>query len=95
KMVNGLPQGRGRAVQEDGHVYEGLFVDGLYEDDNGTMYMKNGDKYVGTFRSCYFHGPGAYYFQSNGNSYKGKFVKGQPSPGTVVYDSGGKVINKF
>lgn len=94
-MVNGLPQGKGRAVQEDGHVYEGLFVDGQYEDSNGRMYMKNGDKYEGAFHSCHFHGTGTYHVHSDGSSYKGKFVKGKPSAGTIIYNAAGKATGKF
>lgn len=65
--------------------YTGYMVDGLPNDENGTLaYLNSGDTYVGNFKNGIITGKGKLTY-SNGMFYEGDFVNGQ-FHGTGVFD---------
>lgn len=53
QMVNGVENGLGRFVYNNGAMYEGQWKDGL-PNGNGKMVLKNGTTYDGAFAKGYF-----------------------------------------
>jgi len=48
-VIDGIPNGQGRAVYSDGSVYEGYFTDGKRQDGNGKYTDADGNVFIGTF----------------------------------------------
>lgn len=70
---NNRENGRGKKIMHKlGYVYEGFFVDGLFEG-MGKQYFTNGDYYVGEFKNGMRYGKGVFKFV-NGDEYDGEWV---------------------
>ncbi len=76
---------------QDGNVYDGPFVYGKKQGENGTMtFAANGDKYVGQWNKDQPNGKGKYYFATN-ERYEGDFVNGTfEGQGTMYYPDGAR-----
>ncbi len=86
---NGLRHGIGKMTYQDGNVYEGPFVMGKKQGENGTMiFVSNGDKYVGQWSNDQPNGRGKYYFATK-ERYEGEFKNGTfDGQGTMYYADG-------
>lgn len=89
RMEEGLLQGKGKAFDEAGRVlYEGGFVDGLYEG-KGSLYAEGVLAYEGAFAGGLQNGEGTAYAEG-AVCYKGGFVDGlYEGQGTAYYPDGG------
>ena len=87
---NNVPNGQGKAVFDNGNVYEGPFSNGNLHGDNAVYKFKNGDIFEGSFNKNYFD-KGKYTIVSSGESFQGTFKNGEPNKGTW-YDKSGKAI---
>ena len=87
---NDVPDGQGKAVFDNGNVYEGPFSNGNLHGDNAVYKFKNGDIFEGSFNKNYFD-KGKYTIVSSGESFQGTFMNGEPSKGTW-YSKNGKAI---
>ena len=70
---NGLYQGKGRMVWDNGQSFEGDFENG--KRVCGTYSWPNGEKYAGHFRDGKRNGFGKYYY-ANGDIYEGLWLDG-------------------
>jgi len=68
-------EGFGKITYENGVVYEGAFLNGLY-DGEGMFLDDEGGRYEGQFKDNYYHGVGKIVYQ-NGSVYEGGFKAGQ------------------
>ena len=59
-FVNGMIQGSGTIIYNDGSKFEGEFEKN--QKVRGTIYYGNGDKYVGEFKNDQKCGKGSYFF---------------------------------
>lgn len=91
QFQNNLRHGKGKMTYQDGNVYDGPFVMGKKQGDNGSMtFAANGDKYVGQWKSDQPNGKGKYYFATN-ERYEGDFVNGTfEGQGTMYYPDGAR-----
>lgn len=79
-LENGIPQGRGTLLYDDGDVYEGYFLGGKFHGKGVSTRNDGNIRYDGEWRNGKFHGEGTYYY-SKGDSqnraqYKGSFFNG-------------------
>lgn len=63
--------------------FNGDYVDGRFEDQEGTYEYKDGTKYIGSLKNGAFHGPGRLLFA--GGEYKGVFEKGKAVSGEYIF----------
>lgn len=87
---NGLPEGKGKAVYENGRVYEGPFVGGTATGKDATYSYPNGDQFAGSFKNDCFE-EGRYTVGADGSYFQGKFSGGQPYSGSW-YSRSGKLL---
>ena len=73
EFSNNKREGYGKALLNDGSIYEGTFKNGWRS--NGILKFKNGDTYTGSFKDGAFNGDGKFLF-ANGNLYTGQFKNG-------------------
>lgn len=89
QLLNGQPDGYGKATYSSGDRYEGYWSNGLKEG-NGTYTWKDGDHYTGPFKKDKMHGKGTYYWDS-GERYEGDFVNDEVKGNGVFYYTGGDI----
>lgn len=80
--VNGIFEGVGTYVWDDGEKYEGNWSNGMY-NGQGTYTWINGEKYEGEWKTEAFEGQGKYTWPS-GSYYEGEW-KGGVKEGHGVY----------
>lgn len=90
-----FPFGKGKAIVKVGRypraVYEGAFVNGLFEDDNGKIVFSNGASFEGTFiTGTYVKG---IYKEADGAYYEGFFTEDTPLQ-VKVYDKDGTFLGE-
>ena len=95
RFVDGLYQGRGKLVDENGNEYNGTFRKGK-KCGGGCIRYANGDAYDGEFKEDLFDGTG-YYKYKKGGSIGGEFKNGLLNGKAVVVkvDDEGKIIKVF
>jgi len=83
-QANGKPNGLGKATftngDHKGETYEGPFVDGRLEGDNGTYHLHNGDVETGTFKNDRMV-KGRYTVKESGCYFVGTFKNGVADKG--------------
>jgi hypothetical protein len=88
RFVNGMREGQGKLILQDGRVYEGPFTRNRMQGNSGTMVYTNGDKYIGQWANDQPNGTGTYYFKSK-ERYEGGFRDGDfDGQGTMHYPDG-------
>lgn len=70
-IKNGLRDGYGTLIYEDGDKYVGNFKKNLF-NGKGSYYFKGGSKYEGGFKNSLYDGYGVFTY-SNGSKYEGEF----------------------
>ncbi|MDL2310152.1 protein kinase [Parabacteroides sp. OttesenSCG-928-B22] len=93
-VVQGIPNGNGKAVFTDGRVYEGTFSQGVRTGTGVLTFEQNGKivgKYEGAFVSNQFSGNGTYTYD-DGSYYIGTFSGNYPNGTGVLFDKKGKVL---
>ena len=88
EVIGDVPNGEGKAVFDNGNVYEGPFVDGNLHGSGAVYHFKDGDSFEGSFNQNYFD-KGKYTIASSGEYFEGSFKNGEPDKGTW-YDKNGK-----
>ncbi len=88
--VQGIREGSGKWITDNGDVYEGDFAQGLMSG-KGNYQWYNGNHYVGMFRNGKPHGRGIFTFADTLEKIDGEFVDGRPFGGN---NSGGRQIDK-
>lgn len=83
-----LPHGKGKATLANGDIYEGEFVNGVFQGE-GTFTYKAGDVFKGTLTNNKFSK--GTYTTADGTHFEGTFKNGEPADGTW-YDAKGKKI---
>jgi hypothetical protein len=91
QFQNNLRHGKGKMTYQDGNVYDGPFVLGKKQGENGAMtFAANGDKYVGQWKNDQPNGKGKYYFATK-ERYEGDFINGTfEGQGTMYYPDGAR-----
>ena len=87
--IDSIPNGRGKAKYSDGSTYEGLFRDGLREDEHATYIDSDGNKFTGTFSNdtiC-----NGRITAPDGRYYEGSFSGDAPFDG-FWYDTDGTMM---
>lgn len=69
--VNGVPNGQGKMVWDNGDIYDGEWDQGQY-NGNGTYIWKNGSSYSGDWKNGEMHGYGT-YTDADGNEKTGEW----------------------
>lgn len=84
----GVPkQGPGKIMLPDGGIYDGHFIDGMFQGF-GKFTYSDGSVYEGHYEECQPHGEGTLKF-ANGASYTGSFLNGKRhGTGTYAYANG-------
>lgn len=77
---NGMPDGNGSFIFNDGRKYSGSFVHGEMEGDSVVFMYDNGDEFRGKFYKNEFK-MGRYTIKSDGSYFYGTFKNGQPDKG--------------
>uniref|UniRef100_A0A6C0EBB4 MORN repeat-containing protein n=1 Tax=viral metagenome TaxID=1070528 RepID=A0A6C0EBB4_9ZZZZ len=90
KLKNGIPDGQGIYMYENGDTYEGKFKNGK-KHGYGKLYEYNGCKYFGNWENDIPNGKGEYYCH-NGEMLKGKFVNGLLFGYGKHYAADGKIL---
>lgn len=94
EVVNGAPNGKGKATYADGGTYEGSWKDG-YWHGHGTRITAKKFKYVGNFKNGSQHGIGTQYMPS-GSTYEGEFVLNKRhGQGKFRYARNGVIIAEY
>lgn len=70
--VNGLPNGQGKFIWENGDNYMGNFEEGKLSG-KGTYKWKNGNSYNGIWGENKMNGRGEFYWAKEGATYEGFF----------------------
>lgn len=82
----GQPQGKGKAVYDNGNVYDGEWVEGKMFGE--CVYtLANGDEFRGTFKNDYYE-KGRYTIKASGEYFEGTYKSSNPDKGTW-YDKNG------
>lgn len=87
--IDSIPNGRGKAEYSDGSTYEGLFRDGLREDDHATYTDSDGNKFTGSFSNdtiC-----NGRITDPDGRYYEGSFSGDAPFDGSW-FDTDGTMV---
>jgi hypothetical protein len=87
-----IPNGEGRAVFEDGRVYEGDFDDGV-RSGKGKMTFKDGSYYVGEVKNNQAAGTGSYHW-ADGTYYNGTWENDSYLDGNI-YDRSGALLTVY
>ena len=74
QVANGLPEGKGESLFDNGDKYEGECKDGKAEG-KGIKQWNNGDRYEGEYKKDRRDGKGIYLYH-NGDRYEGEWDKG-------------------
>lgn len=82
ELVDGLPQGKGKIDydmndKDNRYTYEGNVVQGVRNDDNATLYYRNGNSYTGSFENDNFK-QGRLTLKNDGVYFDGTFKDNQP-----------------
>jgi tetratricopeptide (TPR) repeat protein len=86
---SGAPHGHGVMSYNNGHIYAGLWKDGLKHGTGKYVFCDQMTYYEGHFRNGLPHGQGVHSY-SNGQVYDGAWVKGKKhGVGKMTYPSGG------
>jgi tetratricopeptide (TPR) repeat protein len=86
---SGAPHGHGVMSYNNGHIYAGLWKDGLKHGTGKYVFCDQMTYYEGHFRNGLPHGQGVHSY-SNGQVYDGSWVKGKKhGVGKMTYPSGG------
>lgn len=85
ELVDGLPQGKGQIEyaltdKDNRYTYEGSVVQGVRNDDNATLYYRNGNSYTGSFENDNFK-RGRLTLKNDGVYFDGTFKDNQPYNG--------------
>ncbi len=84
---DGLLDGNGKILYQDGSFYEGNFLNGL-ESGTGTLKFPSGENYEGDWRDGLYDGKGKYTY-GTGQIYEGDFKNHEPSgKGKTIYENG-------
>jgi len=90
----GKLNGKGRFENRE-IIYEGNFINNLYEGQGILKFLTNGAEYQGSFKSGKFHGHGEFIDQNN-DHYVGSFINNMKSGnGTMKYESGSTYNGKW
>ncbi|CAD8163144.1 unnamed protein product [Paramecium pentaurelia] len=93
EIKDGLPDGKGKIIWDNGTQFEGYFEKGK-KVKKGVFKWGDSSHYEGEFLNENFHGYGEYYWY-NGKVYKGNWVNGKmEGQGTLCYD-GKEYIGEF
>lgn len=95
EVIDGMPNGTGRAKFNDGRTYEGTFKDGICEGTDITFTFKDGDSFKGSMKNNEF-AHGRYTVYEGGSYFEGDFRNGDPYNGTWYRKDGSveaKVVN--
>lgn len=95
EVIDGMPNGTGRAKFNDGRTYEGTFKDGICEGTDITFTFKDGDIFKGSMKNNEF-AHGRYTVYEGGSYFEGDFRNGDPYNGTWYRKDGSveaKVVN--
>ena len=88
-----VPDGKGKAVYNNGKTYEGTFQKGKLHGENAVFIYDNGDIFEGSFNEDSFS-QGRYTIKTSGEYFEGSFKNGQPEHGTW-YDKSGNMLEKI
>lgn len=89
EMVNGLREGKGKLVLENGDIYEGNWKNGK-KSGHGIYLFANGIKYNGSWNEDLMDGEGSLIFPDS-RKYYGNITKGKITGyGTFVYSDGAR-----
>ena len=96
EWVNGIRQGKGTLVWNNGDKFIGYWKDGL-RNGTGTLYYATGEIYKGNWLNGKRHGNGTMYYaqddEDNRKYYEGEWVNGiRQGKGTLVWNNGYKFI---
>lgn len=87
---DGMPNGHGTAVFDNGDKCEGTFVNGDITGDDITYQFSDGDKFVGSFQNNGFY-KGRYSQGSDGSFFEGTFKDNLPDKGQWYDEKGNKI----
>lgn len=91
---NGMAQGPGKAISNNGNVYEGGFKDGKF-DGHGIFTWSDGDKYVGEYKDGEYHGHGV-WTSPDGRVYDGEWKDGEHhGHGVFTWPDGDKYVGEY
>ena len=94
EVVNGAPNGKGKATYTDGGTYEGSWKDGFWHG-HGTEITAKKYKYVGNFKNGSKYGIGTQYMPS-GSIYEGEWASNRRNgQGKYHYARNGKIIAEY
>jgi serine/threonine protein kinase len=87
-----VPNGKGKAVFEDGRVYEGNFANGI-RSGKGKMTFKDGSYYEGEVKNNRAAGTGSYHWK-DGTYYNGTWENDNYLDGSI-YDRSGALLTVY
>lgn len=99
-LNNGIPQGKGTLLFDDGSIYEGDFLGGKFHG-KGVAIRNNGTiRYDGEWRNGRFNGEGVYNYSKGDTQkrlqYKGGFVNGmRVGKGVLTWEDGSAYEGEF
>jgi len=94
EMKEGLPNGQGTLIWENGNRYDGGFVNGKLHGQ-GTLKVDSGDRYTGDFVEDRLEGQGIFSFV-NGSQYTGGFKENEFNGyGILSKTNGDEYIGEF
>jgi len=91
-IENGIPNGMGKVIFNNGDMYEGEWIDGQL-NGQGIFISNGGGKYEGEWMSGKYHGTGTLTF-AEGNKKVGKFKNGLDW-NTKLYNSYGEIAGEY
>lgn len=92
-LNNGVPQGQGTLLYDDGDTYEGEFLGGKFHGKGISTRNDGTIRYDGEWRNGKFHGFGIYYYSNsdaqNRAHYRGHFCNGmRVGKGLLIWKDG-------
>lgn len=92
-LMNGVPQGKGTLLYDDGDTYEGEFLGGKFHGKGVSTRNDGNIRYDGEWRNGKFHGEGIYYYSKgdpqNRAHYQGRFFNGvRVGKGVLMWKDG-------
>ena len=75
QFKNGLYEGKGYLIDNEGNIYDGNFKNGE-KSGEGEYSMNNGNKYIGMFKGDKYHGKGKIIDKDGNIIQEGKFKEG-------------------
>ena len=93
EMIDGVYNGNGKYIYENGEIYIGQWSNGK-RHGKGILYYDNGKiAYEGDFVNDFYDGYGTYYYEKGGY-YEGEWKKGKKDGKGIIFYENGKIKYK-